>query len=102
MNTSPTRNGQWKAEKVMENWHGYADWTTYTVRDARNCCIAVVGEVDHLPAPENADNARIMAAAPRLLAFAELVADFFENDSSGHAQYLREQALNAIAATKQT
>jgi hypothetical protein len=67
MNISPTRDGRWKVEKVMEDWHGYADWTTYTVRDARNCCIAVVGEVDRLPAPENADNARLMACAPELL-----------------------------------
>lgn len=100
MATSPARFCQWKVENSQENFHGYPEWKTYTIRDARNCCIAVVGEIDRLPAPENQDNAALMAAAPRLLAFAELVADFFANDSSGHAQYLFEQANNAINATK--
>lgn len=47
--------------------------------------------------PENADpNARLIAAAPDLLAFAQLVRDFFTDDSIGHAQYLKEQAESAI------
>lgn len=64
MTTSPT---PWKVENLMTNWHGYPEWNTYTVRDARNCCIATVGEVDRLPALENEDNARLMALAPELL-----------------------------------
>ena len=51
----------------MQEWHGYPEWNTYTVRDARNCCIATVGDVDRLPAPENLDNARLLACAPLLL-----------------------------------
>lgn len=46
---------------------------------------------------ERWDNARLIAAAPELLAFAELVRDFFTDDSLGHAQYLKEQAEVAIA-----
>lgn len=65
MTTSPK---PWKIETAANTcWHGYPEWNTYTVRDARNCCIAVVGEIDRLPAPENEDNARIMALAPELL-----------------------------------
>ncbi len=41
--------------------------TTYTIRDSRNCCIAVIGEVDRLTATENEANARLIAAAPELL-----------------------------------
>lgn len=40
--------------------------------------------------------------AGRLLAFAELVRDFFTDDASGHAAYLKEQAVNAIAQAQQT
>lgn len=75
MNISPTRNGKWKVENLMEEWHGYPEWNTYTVRDARNCCIATVGDVDRLPAPENLDNARLMACAPRLLEALEKLLD---------------------------
>uniref|UniRef100_A0A6M3LR60 Uncharacterized protein n=1 Tax=viral metagenome TaxID=1070528 RepID=A0A6M3LR60_9ZZZZ len=59
--------GKWTVEKLMEKWHGYEGWTTFTVRDDRNCCLAVVGEVDNLPSPDNEGNARLMAAAPDLL-----------------------------------
>lgn len=45
--------------------------------------------------------AREHKAALRLLAFANLVSDFFASDSSGHGQYLKEQADNAIAEVKQ-
>ena len=42
-------------------------------------------------------NARLIASAPDLLAFAQLVSDFFDKDSAGHAQYLKEQADNVLA-----
>ena len=61
----------WNFEKLLDNWHGDKDWTTFTVRDSRNCCLAVVGEVDRLPALDNEANARVMHAAPDLLAALE-------------------------------
>lgn len=63
--------GPWRVVKSQDNFHNYPDWSTFAVRDARNCCLLVLGEVDHLPAPENKANARLIAAAPDLLAALE-------------------------------
>lgn len=55
----------------MTNWHGYEDWNTYAVRDAHNHCLAVIGDVDRATSKYNQANARLMAAAPELLAALE-------------------------------
>jgi hypothetical protein len=39
-------------------------------------------------------------ANERLLGFAELVRDFFTDDSAGHARYLKDQAERALAAAQ--
>lgn len=59
---------QLKVEELSENWHGYKDWNTFTIRDAKtNVCVAVVGEVDRYFETEYASIARLIAAAPELL-----------------------------------
>jgi hypothetical protein len=71
-----------------------ADCDKYTV-NFDNGLIAQFGGGDFGRA-----NAYACAAVPELLAFAEMVRDFFADDSAGHAKYLRELAINVIAATK--
>jgi len=48
---------------LEEQYHGCADWQTYAVRDEHNVCVCIVGEVDHLTAPHNLENARHIAQA---------------------------------------
>ncbi len=62
-----TKHTPWKAVKLLGNWHGYSDWSTYTIRDSRNICLAVVGEVDRAACKDSGAVADILAAAPDLL-----------------------------------
>jgi hypothetical protein len=48
---------------MQENYHGYADWTTANIRDARNCHVATLGEVDHLTGKETRETAEFMTRA---------------------------------------
>ncbi len=59
--------GPWKVQPMLDNFHGYEDWTTANVRDARNCHVATIGEVDRLTGKETKANARLIASAPELL-----------------------------------
>lgn len=69
MKTNETKHteGPWRSVLLTEYHHGY-EWPVFTVRDARNHCLAVVGEVDRATAEDNAANARLIAAAPEMLA----------------------------------
>lgn len=74
-------DGPWVVQESETCYQGYADWTTFTVRDSRNCCLAVVGAVDRLPSPHNKANARLIAAAPELLGLLEEIARMGEETS---------------------
>lgn len=55
--------GPWELHELETNHHGY-NWPTFTVRSARNHCLAVVGDVDRATSGNNTANARLIAAAP--------------------------------------
>ena len=58
----------WTIQNLETNHNGY-DWPTFAIRSQPgNHCLAVVGEMDNATAPFNAANARLIAAAPDLLA----------------------------------
>ena len=58
----------WTVQQLETNHNGY-DWPTFAIRSANtNCCLAVVGDVDRYHADQNEANARLIAAAPELLA----------------------------------
>ncbi len=96
----------YKIQPMQENFNGYSDWTTANIRDNRNCHVLTIGEVDHATGKESREFADFIVTAcnshARLVGFAQLVADFFANDSAGHAQYLREQALNTLAEVEKS
>jgi len=57
--------------------------------------VCVVG-TPNAQTEQDTANARLIIGAEKLLTFAQLVSDFFTNDSAGHAIYLKEQADTAI------
>ena len=62
----------WKVEPLQQKIHGYDNWNSYTVRhDRTNVHIATVGDVDRYYEDNNEANARLIAAAPDLLAALE-------------------------------
>lgn len=50
-----------------------------------------------IEAKHRSDLTQLVAKHDALESFAELVRDFFTDDSAGHAMYLKEQAENALA-----
>ena len=61
----------WKMEELESNHNGY-DWKTFTIRSPQNACLAIIGNDDRLHANQSQANARLIAAAPELLAILEL------------------------------
>lgn len=59
--------GPWEIQQLETNRNGY-DWPTFAVRSPQNVCLAVVGDVDRHHAEQHPANARLIAAAPDLLA----------------------------------
>jgi len=57
----------WHVENHNPYVRGWQDWQSFTVRDAHNHCLAIVGDVDRATAPFNFQNASIMAEAAALL-----------------------------------
>ena len=67
--------GPWQLHRLMTNWHGYPDWSTFCVRSKGNHCLATVGDVDRATSERNEANAILMVAAPDLLDAAGMLAD---------------------------
>jgi len=61
--------GEWVYQDHRLKGTGFEDWNVgLTIRDRRNICLAQVGHVDAAVIDDALDNARLMAAAPKLLA----------------------------------
>lgn len=87
----------WTVQSLGDHFNGYPDWTTYTVRDAHNHCLATVGQVDRATAPHNQSNAALLAAAPELLEAAELA---YRNLEFSEAYAIVDKLAAAIAKAK--
>jgi len=87
-------SGPWKVEQIATNRHGY-EWPVYTVRSCReNQCLAVVGEVDRATSPDNEANARLIAAAPDLLAALIACQTIINREApDGHIAYSMRAAI---------
>ena len=97
--------GPWKVECVETEHHGYPGWNTYTIRSPQNVCLAVVGEVDRYHQNDHTANARLIAAAPDLLAACEGCLGYFEYMASQGSDYTPDAAWlkplrDAIAKSK--
>lgn len=57
---SPT---PYTVQPMQENWHGYPEWKTINIRDARNCHVLTIGEVDRLTGEESEDTAAFIVEA---------------------------------------
>ena len=83
----------WTIQNLETNHNGY-DWPTFAIRSQPgNHCLAVVGEMDNATAPFNAANARLIAAAPDLLASLELI----DSNAAESVEWIRRVARAAIA-----
>lgn len=60
--------GPWTVQTLSDGKKDYPNWKTYAVRDKKNHCIAVVGEVDRGTEFSNAANAMAMAASSEMIA----------------------------------
>ena len=64
--------GPWALQLLEQGKNDYAGWNSYCVRDGKtNVHIASVGQVDRYFERHNEANARLIAAAPELLAALE-------------------------------
>jgi hypothetical protein len=92
MNLAPT---PYTVQNLGGGFHGYSDWSTFAVRDARNVALAEIGHIDRSSAVHAKSLAALFAAAPALLmALNRLQAN--PNDPCAH-----REALDAInLATK--
>lgn len=58
----------WTLQELETARNGYQDWRTFAIRSPANVCLAVVGDVDRYESERIPANARLMAAAPNMLA----------------------------------
>lgn len=76
----------------------------FAIRDARNCCLALIGDVDAITDGDEARaNADLFRAAPELLAILEKLIGFhFQDDLAKPEEYepAFHEALRLIAKTK--
>jgi hypothetical protein len=91
----------WKAEPIGHGAYGIWDSLGQLVAETRTTEDTSVDKRPGSPSRPEAGqaNRKLLTVAPELLAFAQLVSDFFDNDSAGHGHYLKEQAEIAIAKT---
>ena len=59
--------GPWTLQQLETRRGGY-EWETFAVRSPANVCLATVGSVDRYQAERIPANARLIAAAPRMVA----------------------------------
>lgn len=72
MSESSATKGPWKLQHLTDDYHGLEGWSVYAIRSARsNVCLASVGTVDRYQSERIESNARLMTAAPDLLAACE-------------------------------
>ena len=66
--TASHTTGPWMKQDLGQK-SGYPNWHEYAIRDKKtNVCLAVIGNVDRYFEKNNEANARLIAAAPDLLA----------------------------------
>lgn len=77
MSTSLHTPGPWELQLLEKGRKGYEGWNSYCVRDGKtNVHIASVGQVDRYFEKHNEANARLIAAAPELLAALEALKEW--------------------------
>ena len=103
MKTSPA---PYTVQHLEDDHDGFKGWRTFAIRDKRNVCLAIVGDVDHLTAGENEGNAALFHAAPDLVAALELCYTRIFNSAIGMdlnrdpeaTERLNQEAMDAASA----
>jgi hypothetical protein len=68
--------GPWTIQELEHAYDGYENWNTYCIRSPQNVHIATVGNVDRFHEQDHEANARLLAAAPDLLAALQALKDW--------------------------
>jgi len=77
--------GPWTVQTLGEKINGYPDWNSYCIRHLnQNVHIATVGHVDRYYEQQNEANARLIAAAPDLLAALKKSVQFVAKYANDH------------------
>lgn len=71
--------GPWTVQQLESEHHGYTGWPVYAIRSKENICLAIVGDVDRYESERIPANARLIAAAPELLAALRDVRQFYQD-----------------------
>jgi len=90
--------GPWTVQELERNRNGYQGWHTYCVRHASNVHLATIGHVDRYGCERNAANARLIAAAPDLLAALAKLLALAEAEGIGSEWEASEAAVGTARA----